>query len=263
MAMYERSRLSKWQTINDTRILLPKGDKLAARSQSAELFRTSTENFSSTHISWMPAERARTLQQMKNGKTEVLKATAKRLRGITAVGDFSEAESEAESAELKQKLIDAKHAAERKRKDMIKKDEEKERLRKERVKKERKAQQERQALQKEMDDNMTARLKALHDSWDTESKDKQRKLDEHMEAIKKNLAETDRKKVRSIHTHARVRACVHVHTHTHTYIHAHTHTHTEARTHTHTNIHTHAHTRTHTHTNVHTHAHTLSLSHTF
>mmetsp|Transcript_62869 Transcript_62869/g.101691 ORF Transcript_62869/g.101691 Transcript_62869/m.101691 type:complete len:298 (-) Transcript_62869:53-946(-) len=45
-----------------------------------------------------------------------------------------------------------------------------------------------------MDDNMTARLKALHDSWDAESKDKQRKLDEHMEAIKKNLAETDRKK---------------------------------------------------------------------
>jgi len=94
MAMYERQRLSKWQTINDLRFLLPKGDKLPARSQSAELFRTSTEQFASTNISWVPAERARTLLQARNGKVEVLKSTAKRLRDITAVGDYASAEKE-------------------------------------------------------------------------------------------------------------------------------------------------------------------------
>ena len=190
MAMYERSRLSKWQTINVTRFSLPKGDKLQARSKSAELLRTSAEDFANTKISWLPAERARTMQQASNGKLEVLKSTAKRLRDITAVGDFSEQERE----EQKQKRIEEKLAAERKRKEMIKKDQEKQKIRKERLKKERKEQEEREATLRELDDSMQARFKALHESWAAESAEKQRKQKEHMEQIARNLQDADRKK---------------------------------------------------------------------
>jgi len=190
MAMYERQRLSKWQTINDVRFALPKGDKLPARSQSAELFRTSTDNFASTHIAWLPAERARTMQQARNGKVEVLKSTAKRLRDITAVGVYASQERE----EQKQKAIEAKLAAERKRKEMIKKDQEKEALRKEKMKKERKAQEEREQQQRELDENLQAKLKALQESWDAESAEKQRRQKEQLDRVQQNLAEADRKR---------------------------------------------------------------------
>jgi hypothetical protein len=190
MAMYERQRLSKWQTINDLRFLLPKGDKLPARSQSAELFRTSTEQFASTNISWVPAERARTLLQARNGKVEVLKSTAKRLRDITAVGDYASAEKE----EQRQKSIAAKLEAERRKKEMIKKEKEKEALRKEKAKKERKEREEREQLQREQEETLQKKLKALQESWEAESAEKQRRQQEQVERVNQNLAEASRKK---------------------------------------------------------------------
>jgi hypothetical protein len=190
MAMYERSRLAKWQTINETRFLLPKGDKQQARSQSAELLRSSAEEFANTRISWLPAERARTMQQASNGKLEVIKSTAKRLRDITAVGDYSEKEREEE----KQKKIEAQLAAERKRKEMIKKDQEKQRIKKERLTKERKEQAEREAALRELDESMQVRLKTMHETWAAESAEKQRKQKEHMDQIQRNMEEADRRK---------------------------------------------------------------------
>jgi hypothetical protein len=190
MAMYERQRLSKWQTINDLRFLLPKGDKMPARSQSAELFRTSTEQFASTNISWVPAERARTLLQARNGKVEVLKSTAKRLRDITAVGDYASAERE----EQRQKAIAAKLEAERRKKEIIMKDKEKEALRKEKAKKERKEREEREQLQREQEENLQKKLKALQESWEAESAEKQRRQQEQVDRVNQNLAEASRKK---------------------------------------------------------------------
>lgn len=190
MAMYERSRLAKWQTINDTRFLLPKGDKQQARSQSADMLRSSAEDFANTRISWLPAERARTMVQASNGKLEVIKSTAKRLRDITAVGDYSEKEREEE----KQKKIEEKLAAERKRKEMIKKDQEKQRIKKERMKKERKEQAEREAALRELDESMQTRINAMHEMWAAESEEKQRKQKEHADQIQRNMDEAARRK---------------------------------------------------------------------
>lgn len=188
-AMYERSRLAKWNTINDTRFSLPKGDGLDSRSKSAELFRTSTDLFVQKSISWLPSERARTMQQIRNGRQEVVKITAKRLRDITAVGDYSEKER----AENKQKEIEAKMAAERKRKEIIKRDQEKEQARKDRLKKEWKDMKEREEKQREFDANMESKLRAMREAWENESKEKQRKQEEHHEKIARNREEIERK----------------------------------------------------------------------
>jgi hypothetical protein len=188
-AMYERSRLAKWNSINDTRFSLPKGDGLDTRSKSAELFRTSKDLFVQKSISWLPSERARTMQQIRNGRQEVVKITAKRLRDITAVGDYSEKER----AENKQKEIEAKMAAERKRKEIIKRDQEKEQARKDRIKKEWKEMKEREEKQREFDANMESKLRTMRETWETESKEKQRKQEEHHNKIARNRDENERK----------------------------------------------------------------------
>jgi hypothetical protein len=195
MAMYERSRLAKWQAINSTRFSLPKGDTTEARSKSADLLRNSSEReeFSNT-ISWMPAERARTVQQMNLGQVEVVKITAKRLRDITAVGDFASEES----VEAKQKALEQKHAAEKKRKADLKKAAEKLQLQKEKERKEVKEREEVREKMKEMEQQAEAKLKALRQSWEAESEEKKQKQREHHEQVARNLKEADRKKEENI-----------------------------------------------------------------
>ena len=209
-AMYERSRFAKWQTINETRFQLPRGDfkpiagdKASARSKSAELFRTSltkSSDLAKSQVSWVPASglcadiKARTMVQQKNGRVEVVKITAKKLRDITSVGDFSEQERE----EDKQKKIQAKLDAERRRKEMIKRDEEKERQRKERLKKQHQEQNEREQAQRELDKSLAEKLRKMRENWEQESAEKMRKQSEHHAQVQANLDAENRKKEEEI-----------------------------------------------------------------